>query len=65
MVNIHQGHNALFLFRWYYERKRLYYLATIPKGKVVTYGQIAKYLGNKNLSRAIGNILHKNPDKDK
>lgn len=23
------------------------YLTTIPKGKVVTYGQIAAYLGNK------------------
>lgn len=41
------------------------YLITIPKGKVTTYGQIAKYLGNKNLARVIGNILHKNPDGDK
>lgn len=38
------------------------YLKTIPKGKVVTYGQIAEHLGNKNLSRVVGNILHKNPD---
>ena len=38
------------------------YLTTIPKGKVVTYGQIACYLGNKNLARVVGNILHKNPD---
>ena len=38
------------------------YLRNIPKGKVVTYGQIAKYLGNKNLSRVVGNILHVNPD---
>lgn len=38
------------------------YLLTIPKGKVVTYGQIAEYLGNKNLSRVVGNILHINPD---
>ena len=34
----------------------------IPKGKVATYGQIAEYLGNKNLSRVVGNILHNNPD---
>ena len=27
------------------------YLLTIPKGKVVTYGQIAEYLGNKNESK--------------
>ena len=38
------------------------YLMKIPQGKVVTYGQIAKYLGNKNLSRVVGNILHVNPD---
>ena len=41
------------------------YLATIPKGKVVTYGQIAKFLGNENLARTVGNILHENPDGDK
>lgn len=38
------------------------YLAIIPKGKVVTYGQIAKYLGNRGLSRIVGTVLHKNPD---
>lgn len=38
------------------------FLKTIPKGKVTTYGQIALYLGNRNLSRAIGNILRHNPD---
>ncbi len=37
------------------------FLKTIPKGKVVTYGQIAEYLGNKKLARAVGNILHSNP----
>lgn len=41
------------------------YLITIPKGKVVTYGQIAKFLGNKNLARIVGNILHENPDGNK
>ena len=41
------------------------YLATIPKGKVVTYGQIAKFLGDSNLARTVGNILHENPDGDK
>ncbi len=41
------------------------YLTTIPKGKVVTYKQVAEYLGNKGLARAVGNILHKNPDGDK
>ena len=41
------------------------YLLTIPRGKVVTYGQIAEYLGNKKMARAVGNILHRNPDGDK
>ena len=41
------------------------FLRTIPKGKVVTYGQIAEYLGNRKLARTVGNILHKNPDGDK
>lgn len=41
------------------------YLATIPSGKVVTYKQIAEYLGNKGLARVVGNILHQNPDGDK
>ncbi len=38
------------------------FLRTIPKGKVVTYGQVAEYLGKKELSRVVGNILHNNPD---
>ncbi len=41
------------------------FLKTIPKGKVVTYGQIAEFLGNKKLSRVVGNILHNNPNEDK
>lgn len=41
------------------------YLTKIPKGKVVTYKQIAEYLGNKGLARVVGTILHKNPDGDK
>lgn len=48
------------------EKQMVYdYLATIPKGKVVTYGQIAEYLGDKKLSRTVGNILHNNPDGEK
>lgn len=41
------------------------FLRLVPKGKVVTYGQIAEYLGNKKLARVVGNILHNNPDGDK
>lgn len=46
--------------------KKVYeYLTTIPKGKVVTYKQIAESIGNKGLARVVGNILHKNPNEDK
>lgn len=38
------------------------FLKTIPRGKVATYGQIAFFLGNPRLARAVGNALHKNPD---
>lgn len=41
------------------------FLATIPRGKVVTYGQIAIFLGNANYARTVGNILHENPDGEK
>lgn len=41
------------------------YLTTIPKGKVVTYKQVAVSVGNKGLARVVGNILHKNPDENK
>ena len=44
------------------ETKVYEFLKTVPAGKVVTYGQIARFLGNKHLSRVVGNILHKNPD---
>ena len=44
-------------------KERVYaFLKTVPPGKVVTYGQIALYLGNKGLCRAVGNCLHANPD---
>ena len=34
----------------------------IPKGKVLTYKEVAKKAGNEKASRAVGNILHKNFD---
>lgn len=34
----------------------------IPKGKVLTYKEVAKMAGNPKASRAVGNILHKNFD---
>ena len=33
------------------------FLITISKDKVVTYGQIAEYLGNKKLTRVVRKIL--------
>ena len=38
------------------------YLKTIPAGKVATYGQVAAAVGNGKAVRAVGNILHKNPN---
>lgn len=35
---------------------------TIPKGKVMTYGQIAKLLGRPRSARIVGWALHSNPD---
>lgn len=43
--------------------KRIYEaVKKIPKGRVATYGQIAELAGNKNMARAVGNALHKNPN---
>ncbi len=45
--------------------ERIYaYLRTIPHGYVVTYAQVGHAVGNVKLARAVGNILHKNPDPD-
>lgn len=33
----------------------------IPKGKIMTYKQIAIKIGNPKLARAVGNALNKNP----
>lgn len=38
------------------------YLTMVPPGKVVTYGQIARWMGNPGLARVVGNALHQNPD---
>lgn len=36
----------------------------IPKGKTMTYKQVAKMAGSKNASRAVGSIMSKNYDAD-
>ena len=40
-------------------------LRSIPHGKVVTYGTLAKMLGNRAWARAVGNALHSNTDGEK
>lgn len=37
------------------------YLKTVPRGKVVTYGMIARAIGRPRASRQVGNALHHNP----
>lgn len=36
----------------------------IPEGRVATYGQIARLLGNPRCSRVVGYALHVNPSPD-
>lgn len=37
--------------------------AAIPKGKVLTYGQVAALAGNPKASRAVGNAMKNNPSR--
>lgn len=37
-------------------------VATIPEGKVMTYGQVAAAAGYPGAARAVGNALHTNTD---
>ncbi|MBI4709270.1 MAG: MGMT family protein [Candidatus Portnoybacteria bacterium] len=44
-------------------QKRVYNIVKrIPRGKVLSYKQVAAKLGNKKLARAVGNALNKNRD---
>ena len=43
------------------EQKVYKKLLEVPKGKVTTYGELAKAVGLKNGQRAIGRIMNKNP----
>jgi len=36
-------------------------LLEVPKGKITTYGELAKAAGMKNGQRAVGKIMNKNP----
>lgn len=36
-------------------------VSRIPRGKVLTYAQVAQRAGNKKAYRAVGNIMNRNP----
>lgn len=38
-------------------------VAKIPKGKVLTYGQVAQLAGNAKANRAVGNAMKNNPSR--
>lgn len=40
-------------------------VAKIPRGKVLTYKEVARRAGSPNAYRAVGNIMHNNPDTKK
>ena len=44
-----------------FQRAVLMEVAKIPKGKVMSYKQIAQAIGKPNAYRAVGNALKKNP----
>lgn len=44
-----------------FEEKVVGIVRKIPKGKVSTYGRIAKKLKNPGLARAVGNVVRKAP----
>lgn len=44
-----------------FELKAIKALKRIPRGKITTYQEIAKYIGRPRAARAVGNALHKNP----
>lgn len=44
-------------------RQRVYELCrSIPKGKVATYGQLARLAGHPKAARAVGGFMRTNPD---
>jgi O-6-methylguanine DNA methyltransferase len=40
-------------------------VAKIPRGKTLTYKEVARRAGSPNAYRAVGNIMNKNPDTKK
>jgi O-6-methylguanine DNA methyltransferase len=46
-----------------FKNRVLKVVAEIPKGKVLSYGQVAMAAGNPRAARVVGNIMKKNSDK--
>jgi O-6-methylguanine DNA methyltransferase len=40
-------------------------VAKIPRGSTMTYQEVARRAGNPHAARAVGNIMHNNPDTKK
>ena len=45
-----------------FQRRVFEIVMKIPQGKTLTYGEVAKRLGNRKLARAVGMALSKNQD---
>jgi O-6-methylguanine DNA methyltransferase len=45
-----------------FTKKVLKIVSKIPKGKVMTYGEVAKDAGNSHAVRAVGSVMRKNYD---
>lgn len=49
-----------------FEKQEVYdLLKQLPRGRVITYGELARRLGNEKWARCVGNVLHDNPDGEK
>ncbi len=44
-----------------FDREVYEYVKQVPRGKVTTYGAIARALGRPRAGRLVGNALHRNP----
>ena len=45
-----------------FKEKVLKVVSKIPKGKTMSYAEVAKAAGSPKAYRAVGNIMHNNPD---
>jgi len=44
-----------------FDRQVYAVIRQVPRGRLATYGQVARVLGRPGAARAVGNALHKNP----